>query len=162
MYVKQFKGSTTLKDEMYYVHPDHLGSFTIITNAAGAIKQHCTFDAWGNRTFVTKDNSLIFDRGYTGHEHLPEFGLINMNGRMYDPIVGRFLSPDPFVQAPDFSQSFNRYSYCLNNPLIYTDPSGELFRQIAQGFFFATEYLGHKLTGDPISIGQAWQNANIS
>ena len=50
-----------------------------------------------------------------------------MNGRMYHPILGRFLSPDPYVQAPDFSQSFNRYSYCLNNPLIYTDPTGEFF-----------------------------------
>lgn len=44
---------------------------------------------------------------------------------MYDPILGQFLSPDPFVQLPDFSQNFNRYSYCLNNPLKYTDPSGE-------------------------------------
>jgi hypothetical protein len=49
-----------------------------------------------------------------------------MNGRVYDPVVARFLSPDPYVQAADYSQSFNRYSYCLNNPLIYTDPSGEL------------------------------------
>jgi hypothetical protein len=48
-----------------------------------------------------------------------------MNARLYDPALGRFLSPDPFVQAPDFSQSYNRYSYCLNNPLRYTDPSGE-------------------------------------
>jgi hypothetical protein len=48
-----------------------------------------------------------------------------MNGRMYDPLLGRFLSPEPYVQAPDFSQSFNRYSYCLNNPLVYTDPEGE-------------------------------------
>lgn len=48
-----------------------------------------------------------------------------MNGRMYDPIVGRFLSPDPYVQAPTNLQNFNRYSYCLNNPLKYTDPSGE-------------------------------------
>jgi RHS repeat-associated protein len=71
--------------------------------------------------------ALFLGRGYTGHEHLPEFGLINMNARLYDPAVGRFLSPDPFVQAPDFSQSFNRYSYCLNNPLIYTDPTGEYF-----------------------------------
>jgi hypothetical protein len=45
---------------------------------------------------------------------------------MYDPILGRFLSPDPFVQMPDYSQSFNRYSYCLNNPLKYTDPDGEI------------------------------------
>jgi RHS repeat-associated protein len=64
-----------------------------------------------------KDSSILI---------LPEFGLINMNARMYDPQLGRFLSPDPFVQAPDFSQSFNRYSYCLNNPLKYTDPDGEI------------------------------------
>jgi RHS repeat-associated protein len=64
---------------------------------------------------------------YTGHEHLDEFGLIDMNGRMYDPVLGRFLSPDPFVQMPDFSQNFNRYAYCLNNPLRYSDPSGEFF-----------------------------------
>ena len=57
---------------------------------------------------------------------MPEFGLVNMNGRLYDPALGRFLSPDNYVQLPDFSQSFNRYSYCLNNPLKYTDPSGEL------------------------------------
>ncbi len=50
-----------------------------------------------------------------------------MNGRLYDPLVGRFLSPDNNVQMPDFSQNFNRYSYCINNPLIYTDPSGEIF-----------------------------------
>jgi RHS repeat-associated protein len=104
-----------------------LGSLTIITDAAGNVKQKCTFDVWGKRTFVTKDNTLIFDRGFTGHEHLDEFGLINMNGRMYDPIVGRFLSPDLFVQAPEFSQSFNRYSYALNNPLKYTDPDGEVW-----------------------------------
>jgi len=58
-----------------------------------------------------------------------------MNGRMYDPLVGRFLSPDPYVQVPDFSQSFNRYSYCLNNPLIYTDPSGELIFSILSAIF---------------------------
>lgn len=53
-------------------------------------------------------NSIGFRRGYTGHEMLPEFGLINMNGRMYDPLLGRFLSPDNYVQMPDYSQNFNR------------------------------------------------------
>jgi len=71
--------------------------------------------------------STLFDRGFTGHEHLPQFGLINMNGRVYDPFLARFLSPDPYVQAPDYSQNFNRYSYCVNNPLKYTDPSGNFF-----------------------------------
>ncbi len=63
--------------------------------------------------------------GYGGHEYLKPFGLINMNARLYDPALGRFLSPDPYVQAPDYSQNFNRYSYCLNNPLKYSDPNGE-------------------------------------
>jgi RHS repeat-associated protein len=97
-----------------------------------------------------------YDRGFTGHEHLDGFQLINpdalhfialvgsatanfslhsvcenqasagMNGRMYDPVTSHMLAPDNFVQTPDFSQNFNRYSYALNNPLIYTDPSGEI------------------------------------
>ena len=50
-----------------------------------------------------------------------------MNARLYDPALGRFLSPDPYVQAPDFTQNFNRYSYCLNNPLRYVDKNGEFF-----------------------------------
>ena len=58
---------------------------------------------------------------------LNDFDIINMNGRLYDPVLGRFLSPDNFVQMPDNAQSYNRYSYCLNNPLKYTDPSGEAF-----------------------------------
>jgi hypothetical protein len=53
-----------------------------------------------------------------------------MNARLYDPVLGRFLSPDPYVQAPNFSQNFNRYAYCLNNPLKYTDPTGEIFGTI--------------------------------
>jgi len=66
----------------------------------------------------------ITNRGYTGHEHLLQFGLINMNGRMYDPLLARMLSPDPFIPNPALSQDYNRYSYVRNNPLKYTDPSG--------------------------------------
>ncbi|MCQ2319551.1 MAG: RHS repeat-associated core domain-containing protein, partial [Bacteroidales bacterium] len=72
----------------------------------------------------------LFDRGYTGHEHLYAFGLINMNGRVYDPLMSSFLSPDNYVQCPDNPQNFNRYAYCLNNPLRYTDPSGEVFTEL--------------------------------
>jgi RHS repeat-associated protein len=110
-------------DKIYYAHKDHLGSIVSMTDGTGTEVFKASYDAWGNRTVT--DSTFAFHRGYTGHEHLPEFGLINMNGRMYDPLLGRFLSPDPFVQMPDYSQNFNRYSYCLNNPLIYTDPDGE-------------------------------------
>ena len=61
------------------------------------------------------------------HEMLNEFNLINMNGRVYDPVLGRFLGPDKYVQEGDNSQNYNSYSYCLNNPLKYADPSGDVF-----------------------------------
>ena len=67
---------------------------------------------------------------------MPEFGLVNLNARLYDPMLGRFLSCDNYVQMPDNTQNFNRYSYCLNNPLKYNDPSGEFIPQLI-GFALA-------------------------
>ncbi|MDO9154107.1 MAG: RHS repeat-associated core domain-containing protein [Paludibacter sp.] len=116
----------------YYTHTDLLGSIERVTNATGNLVSEYTYTPWGGRILLGGVN--ITDRGYTGHEHLSPFGddtnggfcLINMNGRIYDPVLARFLSPDPYMQAPNFTQSFNRYAYCFNNPLIYTDPSGEI------------------------------------
>ena len=123
----------------------HLGSWTTITDAEGNLEQEASFDAWGNIRSASDWTSpmsekLLFDRGYTSHEHLYFYGryyhpnaphtdlsLINMNGRMYDPIMSSFLSVDNYVQSPENSQNFNRYAYCLNNPLKYTDPDGEWF-----------------------------------
>ena len=113
--------------EFYYTYTDHIGSITRIYNETGTTVLSAEYDAWGRQTLHQTNSGFTFHRGYTGHEMLPEFGLINMNGRLYDPMLGRFLSPDNYVQMPDFSQSFNRYSYCLNNPLKYTDPSGEFW-----------------------------------
>lgn len=117
------------RPDVYYVFKDHLGSWTTITDANGTVEREQSFDAWGNMrdpdTWTgTVTQQPMFDRGYTGHEHLNAFGLINMNGRMYDPVMSSFLSVDKYVSQPDNSQSFNRYAYCLNNPLRYTDPSG--------------------------------------
>jgi len=125
--------NTTGHTDIYYILKDHLGSINCITDKSGYLLEELSFDPWGRRrnsTTWTYDNTptkYIFDRGFTGHEHLDLFGLINMNGRAFDPIVGRFLSTDAFVQSPDFTQNFNRYSYCVNNPLKYTDPSGDFF-----------------------------------
>ncbi|MCK9220850.1 MAG: hypothetical protein M0P47_12490 [Bacteroidales bacterium] len=113
--------------------------------------EELNFDAWGRRrnlsdwTYPNVSSTCIFNRGFTRHEHLDLFGLINMNGRVNDPIVGRFLSVDAFVQTPDFTQSFNRYSYCMNNPLKYTDPTAEF------GITLANCYWGsHKLHNSSI------------
>ena len=124
--------STNHGFQLHYVHTDNLGSWDIITNSSGNLEQSLSFDAWGNRRDASTWNgpandTPMFDRGFTGHEHLYNFGLINMNGRVYDPYMSTFLSPDNYIQCPDNSQNFNKYAYCLNNPLKYTDPSGELF-----------------------------------
>ena len=55
------------------------------------------------------------------------FGIINMNGRVYDPLTAQFFSPDPQLQDPGNWLNYNRYGYCIGNPLKYTDPSGEAF-----------------------------------
>ena len=110
---------------------DYQGNCYSVTDELGNVVERYSFDPWGRRrnpadwTFNNVQTTYTFDRGYTGHEMLDAFGLINMNGRVYDPIIARFLSPDNYVQAPGSSQGFNRYSYCLNNPLTYNDPSGE-------------------------------------
>lgn len=122
---------------------DHLGSTDVLLVGtwdgvafSGVATERQAFDPWGERrkldfTHVRNGDGDAFatsahdyDRGYTGHEQLDDSGLIHMNGRIYDPELGRFLSPDPYVQMPEFSQNFNRYSYVLNNPLNTTDPSG--------------------------------------
>ena len=112
-----------------FILKDHLGSWTTITDAEGTVEQELSFDAWGNlRDPETWSGSYsgtpMFDRGFTDHEHMTAFGLINMNGRCYDPLTSSFLSVDAFVQDPTSAQAFNRYAYCGYNPLRYTDPTG--------------------------------------
>ena len=152
---------------------DYLGSITHIANADGSLKAEYSYDAWGRlRNPVTQtayapgsEPVLFLGRGYTGHEHLPWFGLINMNARLYDPALGRFLSPDPYVQAPDFSQSYNRYSYCLNNPLRYRDENGEFISTIITGILGLAEAVGRTIGAwfvgfdDPGKAGKMFENA---
>lgn len=103
-----------------YQIKDYKDSLLVVADETGSALQYATFDAYGERT--EGDNSLV-TRGFTDHEHL-DSGLIHMNGRVYDPVVGRFLSPDVLVQAPYNSQSYNRYSYVINNPVSFIDPTG--------------------------------------
>ena len=109
----------------YLAITDNLGSILSAMDENGEKVFDASYDTWGRQTVTL--NTIGLHRGYTGHEMLNEFGIINMNGRLYDPVLGRFFSPDNYLQMPDISQNFNRYSYCLNNPLKYTDPSGNLF-----------------------------------
>jgi RHS repeat-associated protein len=117
-----------------YWHKDHLGSISAITNATGVVTQRMAYDPFGKRreasgTYDAQgklivDNAQGTDRGFTGHEHMDDIGVIHMNGRVYDPTIGRFMQPDPLISQPSNLQNFDRYSYVLNNPLNLVDPSG--------------------------------------
>lgn len=111
---------------------DHLGSVTSVTSGGigGASEERDSYDAWGKRrnADATDDpgctESSVLTRGFTEHEMLDQFCLVNMNARLYDPGLGLFLSADSVVPQPyDFS-GYMRYSYVGNNPLNATDPSG--------------------------------------
>ena len=153
--------ATTPIGGLFYLHRDYQGTIVAITNATGGLVEKRQFDAWGlltkvqNGAGVTLTKLTFFDRGYTGHEHLESVGLINMNGRVYDPMLHRFLQADSMVQEPYNTQNYNRYGYCLNNPLKYTDISGEDFGitfAISMGVALAV-YFGDALINDrPITF----------
>ena len=115
----------------YFVYKDHLGSLLTLTDINGNVVAEQNFDAWGRKrnpatwqyTSVPSVPNWLY-RGYTGHEHLERFALINMNGRMYDPVQGRMMSADNYVPGTFSTQAFNRYSYAHNNPLTFIDPDG--------------------------------------
>jgi RHS repeat-associated protein len=117
-----------------YVAKDHLGSTDALLNAAGTVLARASFAAYGGRrgtawtgTPTTAEMQAYADqtrRGYTEHEMLDNVGLIHMNGRVYDPGVGRFMSADPIADGLGEAGGFNRYAYVQNSPLSWTDPTG--------------------------------------
>ena len=151
-------------ESTHYLHHDHLGSVDVITNDAGNVIGAMSFDAWGQRrnptTWASLDAPLassLTDRGYTAHEQLDDVGLIHMNGRVYDPRLGRFLQADPFVQDASDAQLFNRYSYLRNNPLNATDPSGYFIDALIIGI-----YIGYSAGVVAQHFGIPWLTAVAS
>lgn len=135
IHIKTLNNGKAIPDQTHYLHTDALGSVDTISDAHGQVIERQAFDPFGQRAKpqgqkqdeqpnITPEHT---DRGYTGHRHLDDLGLIHMNARLYDPTLGRFLSADVYIQAPHNSQNHNRYLYVLNNPLKYTDPSGHWF-----------------------------------
>ncbi|MFC5282636.1 RHS repeat-associated core domain-containing protein [Pedobacter alpinus] len=182
-------GTNTVTQAMYYLHRDHLGSINLITDNQGVIKEQRQFDAWGNIVKLRDGNGndltdfVILDRGYTGHEHLLAVGLVHMNGRLYDPLLHRFLQPDNYIQFPYNSQNYNRYAYVLNNPLTHTDPSGEIipvlvfvgaaiigggtnvwsnWDKIAKNPWSAISYFASGAAGGAVSLVNPWLGGSIT
>ncbi len=137
-----YEESTGQSPTVYHTVTNHLGSIMqLLDNVGGTspIVEERSFDAWGRprnpsnwQYFApTVTPNWLIDHGYTGHEHVwmngtYDHSIIGMNGRLYDPLVGRMFSADPYVADNTMVQRYNKYSYVNNNPLKFTDPSGNI------------------------------------
>ena len=173
VYLKNYQESVA---SYKFLHKDYLGSILAISDETGNILEQRHFDAWGNLTLfkingidqdvkLFNENSLL-DRGFTSHEHYTEVGIIHMNGRLYDPLLRRFLNADENIQDPHNTQVYNKYAYVINNPLLFNDPTGEVFGVddvlIAVGvavlFSAATDYYLNR----PVNLGNMFQSIAMS
>ncbi len=137
-FVPEFQPERTTKrtTRTAFLHRDALRSITAISDDKGALIERMSFDPWGKRREKADEPRFhTFRRGFTGHEHLDNLGLVHMNGRVYDPRIGRFISADPFTDGAQATQAFNRYTYVSNNPLRFIDPSGFGFLSSVGNFF---------------------------
>ncbi|PWN70093.1 type IV secretion protein Rhs [Chryseobacterium phosphatilyticum] len=162
-----------------FLHKDYLGSILAISDEAGNKLEQRHYDAWGNLTHLQIGNgpvitdknaidntSLLIDRGYTSHEHFAEVGIIHMNGRLYDPLLRRFLNADDYIQDPYNTQNYNKYGYVLNNPLMFNDPTGEIMGWddvlIAIGVAIFTSFATDYYLNRPVNIGSLVQSVAMS
>ena len=193
IFVKDFKEE---KGSYKFLHKDYLGSILAISDEEGNKLEQRHYDAWGNLTHLQIGNGevitdpeqiakaqLLLDRGYTSHEHLWEVGIIHMNGRLYDPLLRRFLNADENIQDPHNTQNYNKYGYVFNNPLMYNDPSGEfawmplimgIVSYVAQSYYFNTpitfeglvksiaiSYIGAGISNSIGTLFQVGKNASL-
>jgi RHS repeat-associated protein len=148
-------GSVTTR----YFHADNLGSIAVITNESGAVVERNSYDAWGKRRFPTGADDPSGNitsqttRGFTGQEELADVGLVHLNGRVYDPLIGRMMSADSVVPDPLNAQAWHRYSYVINNPLALTDPSGHSWLSTFLGRTFGVLFRKFPIFGELLEIG---------
>ncbi|MCW1963387.1 RHS repeat-associated core domain-containing protein [Chryseobacterium viscerum] len=180
IYVKNY---TEENGSYKFLHKDYLGSILAISDEAGNKLEQRHFDAWGNFTHlqigsgavetdinkikqIANSGGLLLERGYTSHEHFMEVGIIHMNGRLYDPLLRRFLNADEFIQDPYNTQNYNKYGYVMNNPLMFNDFTGEIMgwddALIAIGIAIFTSVATDYYLNRPINIGSMFQSVAMS
>ena len=117
----------TYNPVFYYYHVDNVSSSNVLTDRNGNLVQEYVYSPFGNTTFVNNSAAYAVSNRYTGQIADDETGLYYYGARYYDPQLGRFIQPDTIVQSPATAQTFNRYSYCDNNPINFADPTGHFF-----------------------------------
>ncbi|WP_228457869.1 RHS repeat domain-containing protein [Chryseobacterium candidae] len=166
VYLKNF---TENSGSYKFLHKDYIGSILTISDEAGNKLEQRHFDAWGNFTHlqigsgtiitdksIIENASLLIERGYTSHEHFAEIGIIHMNGRLYDPILRRFLNADENIQDIFNTQNYNKYGYVLNNPLMYNDPNGEFIWWLPLAIAVVSEGINMYVTQTPFSFDRLY------
>ena len=108
-----------------YLLGDHLGSTSPTASSTGSKVAELRYHPWGGTRFTSGTTPTT--RRFTGQVEDAAIGLYFYNARYYDPALGRFIQADTIVPNPANPQSLNRYSYVLNSPLRYTDPSGHAY-----------------------------------
>jgi RHS repeat-associated protein len=130
MHVTTVTGGAVASTANRYFVLDHLGSTAVITKDDGSVDERLAYDPWGRRRNLDGSDDTAgtirsqTNRGFTSHEMIDDVGLINMNARIYDPVLGRFMAADPVTVTPYDAQSLNRYTYVDNRPLSLTDLTG--------------------------------------
>lgn len=121
-------------EKIFYFNLDAYGSIESINDDKGNLLIKYNYTAYGSRgvsfSNMTSDLSAFFNLGFSSNDYIDGDRLINFKGRIYDSVLNRFLNPDPFIQEPYNIQNLNRYSYGLNNPFKYNDPSGYFFKKL--------------------------------
>lgn len=135
-----------------YVHQDHLTGTALVTDGTGSLVSNISYYPYG----ATRSGDVPTEQKFTG-QRLDGTGLYYYNARYYDPLVGRFISADTIVPDPANPQSLNRYSYVLNNPLKYIDPSGhdQVILGLTAGVVFNTAHA--RITPRVGPPWRAWQ-----
>lgn len=120
-----YAGTPVYDPVFYYYHPDHLGSSQLMTDRDGDVVQQYGYTPFGKENY--KNNTLAFSVSsrYTGQTLDEDTGLYYYGARYYDPELARFIQADSTIPDPEFSQTYNRYAYVYNNPLKFTDPTGQ-------------------------------------
>lgn len=128
-------------EKLTYLHHDAQGNLAASSNAQGQLLSQHVWSPYGE-VDVPPSSEIP---GYSGHLGDGSSGLIYMGQRYYDPLVGRFISPDPFASSTSSASNFNRYRYAGNNPFRYSDPTGAC-EQVTGSHVCGTAFAGDRLT----------------